>query len=418
MFENIIAQARVVQALEQDIAKKTLPQSLLFVGPACSGKFSTALELARVLSCKTPGAPWNCECPACTMQRHFGSPYLMVAGRRSFMPEIRAAGDALLGDPRDPLRFLFLRCVRKLTRRFDPVLWEGEKNLPKAAKIVEAVEEQLAVLSPGKTQPVSADQLAPVFQSCSELLGLLPHDGIPAAMIRRMNYWAHTADASETKFILLEGAEHLNETARNAMLKILEEPPAGVYFILFATTRQGVMPTLLSRLRVFAFDDRGAEGDRQVVERVFRGKPEGPVRLGDWLRAADREASAVLNDLAAGFLNMLLCRSGLETLVSTGSGETQLPGSDELAPYVSACKDRLDDLVRTMLGLMRALLPRVPELEKGGPPWASDRLYRLITLVSRTGNQALAYNVSVSAFMDLVHARCGEELCDVSSSGH
>lgn len=54
------------------------------------------------------------------------------------------------------------------------------------------------------------------------------------------------------RVILIEAAQALTLAAANALLKILEEPPASLLFILVAESAQRLLPTLRSRCRLFA----------------------------------------------------------------------------------------------------------------------------------------------------------------------
>lgn len=54
------------------------------------------------------------------------------------------------------------------------------------------------------------------------------------------------------KVYLFERAEELNTEGQNALLKLLEEPPANTYFILLCLTRTTLLPTVLSRAALFS----------------------------------------------------------------------------------------------------------------------------------------------------------------------
>ena len=71
------------------------------------------------------------------------------------------------------------------------------------------------------------------------------------------------------KTVILENADRMLDNARNALLKILEEPPSGVLFILLTNRRNAVIPTLLSRVRIYNFGDRPSESEHKVVDLVF-----------------------------------------------------------------------------------------------------------------------------------------------------
>ena len=61
---------------------------------------------------------------------------------------------------------------------------------------------------------------------------------------------SHRANA--TRVLLITPAETLNEVSANALLKVLEEPPAGLIFILVCHEPQRLLPTILSRCHQIA----------------------------------------------------------------------------------------------------------------------------------------------------------------------
>lgn len=58
------------------------------------------------------------------------------------------------------------------------------------------------------------------------------------------------------KVVLIKDAELLNVDSANALLKILEEPPARTMFFMLANNREQILPTLLSRSQSFSFKSR------------------------------------------------------------------------------------------------------------------------------------------------------------------
>lgn len=59
--------------------------------------------------------------------------------------------------------------------------------------------------------------------------------------------WIITYPRFKTKVAVIDGAHWLGEAAANALLKVLEEPPAFARLILIAPSRELVLPTLVSR---------------------------------------------------------------------------------------------------------------------------------------------------------------------------
>lgn len=53
--------------------------------------------------------------------------------------------------------------------------------------------------------------------------------------------------------IVIDYAERMAHQAQNAFLKLLEEPRTGVYFILVSHTPSNLLPTVMSRVRMFEF---------------------------------------------------------------------------------------------------------------------------------------------------------------------
>jgi DNA polymerase-3 subunit delta' len=54
---------------------------------------------------------------------------------------------------------------------------------------------------------------------------------------------------SQTKYIIL-GASDLTDVAQNSLLKLLEEPPRNIEFILISPTKSNLLPTVRSRLPI------------------------------------------------------------------------------------------------------------------------------------------------------------------------
>ena len=72
-------------------------------------------------------------------------------------------------------------------------------------------------------------------------------------------------------------ADTLNVQAANALLKTLEEPEGGAVFVLLASSREGVLPTIISRAQTVRFDPvPGTEISSFLMQR---GHSRGEARL-------------------------------------------------------------------------------------------------------------------------------------------
>ncbi|MFP3041435.1 DNA polymerase III [Treponema primitia] len=272
MFENVLGQP-VIGLLSSDISGGILAPSMLFSGPVASGKGSAALELGRVLSCEQSGA-WNCSCPACARHRRLMHPDLLLLGPRNFSAEIAASSAAFLRDPPVPAtRFLFIRSVRKLLARFSPVLWEDDPKITKLNPLIQSLDEdldELDAVDPEALTKTVDSILKTGFKLEAEGIG----DLIPVAQIRRAAWWSRLAPQGKRKLLVIENADHMQDGARNSLLKILEEPPERVTIVLSTAHYEALLPTILSRVRPYRFIARDKTVETNVIRKIFRDPRE------------------------------------------------------------------------------------------------------------------------------------------------
>ncbi|HLA35140.1 MAG TPA: DNA polymerase III subunit delta' [Rhodocyclaceae bacterium] len=68
--------------------------------------------------------------------------------------------------------------------------------------------------------------------------------------IRQLEDFVFIASHRQRRVILMTQADAMNTASANALLKILEEPPPGVYFLLVTDRLRNLLPTIRSRCRV------------------------------------------------------------------------------------------------------------------------------------------------------------------------
>jgi len=292
VFENVLGQGATGQLID-DIRANTLSRAMLFSGPPASGKGTAALELGRVVSCENVAdiGRWNCACPACARHRLLIHPDLLCMGRKNFPAEIAASAAAFLREAAlpdtltptklatsSPCRLLFIRSVRKLLLRFNPVLWEDDPKAGKIASLVNSLEEGLDELSSftvaneaGDTEKLVEGIKKDTVKLESEGMG----ETIPIAQLRRAAWWCRLAPSGREKLLVIENADRMQEEGRNSLLKLLEEPSARLRIVLTSARPGSLLPTILSRLRPYRFSARGAEVEADVIKRVFRDKELG-----------------------------------------------------------------------------------------------------------------------------------------------
>ncbi len=212
--------------------------------------------------------------------------------------------------------------------------------------------------------------------------------------------------------ILLIGAHNMTEQAQNALLKILEEPPAHVVFILTCENRAQLLPTVLSRSACVALTGVPEEEALPLLhERLPDKEPEEL-----------RRALAVFGGVIGRVLDGMEGGSFQKVLELTPAMAEAVVAPDELALLrLTASLDR--DTIAGVLGGLRllfrdALVKRCAGARDGVAPLSTspevaDKLSAALTrtqLMALTETidglqQALLRNMNMTLFATLLSAR-------------
>lgn len=144
---------------------------------------------------------------------------------------------------------------------------------------------------------------------------------------------------AERKVYILEEAELMNLNAQNAALKLLEEPPSTVVFLLCAVNPQLLLETVRSRCRML-----NVAGGEEAADEDIRKLAEGflnAVRSGDRIRVYRWMAKNELNklDLTAAFVEAALQKTA-DMLCGRASGGSLSPGQQmRLYELLAQCSD-------------------------------------------------------------------------------
>lgn len=309
MFENIIGNTNIITIIRNELKKGVFPKAALLYGPPYSGKHSTAFEIARVLSCEKKNAPWSCSCRSCNLHRELLHPHMLLLGSHYFEIEINAAADAFRRTQKAASRFLFTRAVRKLTRRFDPAVWEAEESRRKTVQeLVFKIEDALDLINSIKIDSPKI-KLLPLLQTVialtKKLSTFMAKDNIPINQIRNASRWSRLSTQSLNKVIIIENVENMLDSSRNSLLKILEEPPPHVHIILISTKPANIIPTIRSRVRRYKFLTRNKEETKEILQRIFQEKTTEFMHLRDYFLAWQEINLKLIQSLAATFLNKI-----------------------------------------------------------------------------------------------------------------
>lgn len=78
---------------------------------------------------------------------------------------------------------------------------------------------------------------------------------------------------SDKKVYILKNGQNMNAQSQNAILKILEEPPSYVFFIIVTTSKSTMLDTVLSRVQVYSLlseEEKVTEKETDAVKGFVR----------------------------------------------------------------------------------------------------------------------------------------------------
>lgn len=168
----------------------------------------------------------------------------------------------------------------------------------------------------------------------------------------------------ERRVVIVDPADDLEPNAANALLKSLEEPPPGTYFLLVAHRIGRLLPTIHSRCRILRFP---AVPDEAIDAVLRREAPEADQAT----RAAAIAASAGSPGAALEFVGLGLGELHVLMQQLVRSGDPDFARRGKLAEAIGARPDRQRqlaaiDLARsvvseTMRGIAKRDIPALTE---------------------------------------------------------
>ena len=182
-----------------------------------------------------------------------------------------------------------------------------------------------------------------------------------------------------TKVYIIDEVHMLTTEAFNALLKMLEEPPEHVVFVLATTEKHKVLPTIISRCQSFDFRRPGvsllSEKLREIAEAEgIEAEPAALTLISREGRGSFRDAEGLLDQLAsfaegpitAARVRELLGSVGSEVLLETTDALYERRAADALR-VVDRLQNEGKDLSRFVSELVAhlrrlMLLPYAPEV--------------------------------------------------------
>ncbi|MEI8032089.1 MAG: DNA polymerase III subunit delta' [Chlorobiaceae bacterium] len=207
-WKSIIGEKPQIRVLQKALETGRFAHAYLFTGPEGSGKESVAFEIASILNCrsaeKTEGSCGSC--PDCLQIKEF-----MHQNVEYLFPLESALLDFGDAAKKENKRFV------EAKERYDALIEQKKQN----PSFTPAMERSMGIL----TEQVVALQHKATF---------MPGEG-------------------SKKIFIISQAERLHPSAANKLLKLLEEPPAHVLFILVSSRPEALLATIRSRCQNVKF---------------------------------------------------------------------------------------------------------------------------------------------------------------------
>ena len=118
--------------------------------------------------------------------------------------------------------------------------------------------------------------------------------------IKKIEEEAYLAsNEADSKVFILEDADEYNDACQNKLLKIIEEPPKGVKFVLTASSVSAILPTVRSRVCAISGQVRDADSLMDEVRKAKRNLTEEKiVPLAHFLCAYEKSDIGSIDETA------------------------------------------------------------------------------------------------------------------------
>lgn len=190
----------------------------------------------------------------------------------------------------------------------------------------------------------------------------------------------------DRRAVIVDPADDLEPPAANALLKSLEEPPAGTVFLLISHSPARLLPTIRSRCRTLRFPSLTDDEMKQFL-----------AGHGSGVDAEDRAAAALAAGGSPGaalaFLDLGLARVARVTRTIRDSGDLRFTSRGELTGLIGARPDR--ERLGAVLDLARAAVAEDIDLL---PPRLATRRIAAHQGLARLTGEHLTYNYDAGLF--------------------
>lgn len=124
---------------------------------------------------------------------------------------------------------------------------------------------------------------------------------------------------SDKRVVIIDAADDMELGASNALLKSLEEPPAGCHFILISHASDRLLPTIRSRCQIFRFDSLGAPDMTAALQVLL---PDHDASEIEMLRQLGRGSPGIALEFAG--LKMGELEQKMQQIIRSGDADNAI----------------------------------------------------------------------------------------------
>lgn len=160
----------------------------------------------------------------------------------------------------------------------------------------------------------------------------------------------------DRRVIIVEPADDMERNAANALLKSLEEPPVGTFFLLVSHRPGRLLPTIRSRCRLLRFAPLSDAGVAEVVANIA---PEASVGVRDAAMAAAAGSPGAAERFIA--LDLAPIHAIMVRLLSEGDPHLILRGELAVAMGARPTRERQLAAIDLARSVLSAAMPQMPQ---------------------------------------------------------
>lgn len=253
-FRDVVGQEEIKQRFCEDVLNNRVPHAMMLCGSMGYGTLALAMAYARYLLCSNPNGEDACgQCPSCKMLQHYAHPDL------HFVFPITKYKDA-----EHSISDVYLEQWRKRITQSSYFEFNDWRN----------------DLEAGNQQPI-------IYAAESD------------AVQRKLSL---KSSQGGRKVLILCWPEKMRIECANKLLKLIEEPPTGTYFLLVSEEPEKVLPTIQSRTQRINIPALPQNTLRDIIRTLPGGNDETAASCA---RIAQGSYTKALDILAAKEENLL-----------------------------------------------------------------------------------------------------------------